>query len=188
MDETATLADLILPDRHFLEAWGDSVPRRGVMALQQPVMQAVPHFDSKQAGDVLLAASTHLGNDLGGATFYEFMRNSHMEMHDASMGDFEEMWRQALREGAVEHDMGATATATQLRAPDVALSFDTPALDQGGDLTLLVHPSPRFGAGEFSNSPWLQELPDPVSKITWHSWLEMNGNPRSNAASEKATS
>ena len=174
MDETAGLADLILPDRHFLEAWGDSMPRAGVLAIQQPVMQPVPHFDSKQAGDVLLAVSAHLSHDLGAATFYEFMRNGHMEMHDASMGDFESSWRQALRTGAVEHDVGTTAPPPQLQAPDAALSFDTPELDLGGDLTLLVHPSPRFGGGEFSNSPWLQELPDPVSKITWHSWLEMN--------------
>ena len=175
MDETAALADLILPDRHFLEAWGDSTPRSGVMALQQPVMQPVPHFDSKPAGDVLLAAAAHLDNDFGATTFYEYMRNGHMEMHDDSMGDFETAWRQALRTGAVEHDMGTTAAPSQLQAPDVALSFDAPALDLGGDLTLLIHPSPRFGGGEFSNSPWLQELPDPVSKITWHSWLEMNG-------------
>ena len=174
MDETAGLADLILPDRHFLEAWGDSMPRQGVMALQQPVMQPVPHFDSKQAGDVLLAASAHLDNDLGAATFYEFMRNGHMELHDTAMGDFDASWREALRAGAVEHDVGTAAAAPQLQAPDAALSFDVPALDVGGDLTLLVHPSPRFGGGEFSNSPWLQELPDPVSKITWHSWLEMN--------------
>ncbi len=144
------------------------------MALQQPVMQPVPHFDSKQAGDVLLAASAQLGNDLGAATFYEFMRNGHIQMHDTALGDFEASWRQALRAGAVEYDTGTTAAAPQLQAPDVALSFDAPALDLGGDLTLLVHPSPRFGGGEFSNSPWLQELPDPVSKITWHSWLEMN--------------
>ena len=65
MDETAAMADLIMPDRHFLEAWGDSAPANGVMAIQQPVMQAVPHFDSKQAGDALLAVSAHLGNDLG---------------------------------------------------------------------------------------------------------------------------
>jgi molybdopterin-containing oxidoreductase family iron-sulfur binding subunit len=56
----------------------------------------------------------------------------------------------------------------------LALTFDVPAFDGTGDLTLLVHPSPRFGGGEFANSPWMQELPDPVSKITWHSWLEMN--------------
>ena len=66
------------------------------------------------------------------------------------------------------------AGALELQSPEVALSFEVPTFDLPGDLTLLVHPSPRFGAGEFSNSPWLQELPDPVSKIVWHSWLEMN--------------
>ena len=38
----------------------------------------------------------------------------------------------------------------------------------------MVYPSSRFGAGEFANAPWLQELPDPVSKVMWHSWVEMN--------------
>src|SRR5690606_6759203 len=46
--------------------------------------------------------------------------------------------------------------------------------DGEGDLVLFVHPSPRLGGGEFANSPWMQELPDPVSKITWHSWLEIH--------------
>jgi anaerobic selenocysteine-containing dehydrogenase/Fe-S-cluster-containing dehydrogenase component len=172
MDETAAMADLIMPDRHFLEAWGDSVPRDGVMAIQQPVMQTVPHFDSKQAGDALLAVSAHLGNDLGSATFYEYIRSEH---EAAEMGDdFEETWRAALRTGAVEYGMGSGVDTPQLRSPDRTLTFDVPAFDDGGDLTLIVHPSARFGGGEFSNSPWMQELPDPVSKITWHSWLEMN--------------
>jgi molybdopterin-containing oxidoreductase family iron-sulfur binding subunit len=144
------------------------------MAIQQPVMQAVPHFDSKQAGDALLAVSAHLGNDLGAATFYEYLRSRRRSMHDPAMGDFEEMWRGHLRTGAHSMMMGAAPSAPQLRAPDTALTFDVPAFDGTGDLTLLVHPSPRFGGGEFANSPWMQELPDPVSKITWHSWLEMN--------------
>jgi molybdopterin-containing oxidoreductase family iron-sulfur binding subunit len=144
------------------------------MAIQQPVMQAVPHFDSKQAGDALLAVSAHLGNDLGAATFYEYLRGRRQSMHDPAMGDFEEMWRGHLRTGAHSMMMGAAPSAPQLRAPDTALTFDVPAFDGTGDLTLLVHPSPRFGGGEFANSPLMQELPDPVSKITWHSWLEMN--------------
>lgn len=172
MDETAAMADLIMPDRHFLESWGDSQPRAGVHAIQQPVMQAVPHFDSKQAGDALLAVSSHLGNDMGSATFYEYLRAAHEDAHSASMGSFEEAWRSVLRTGAMAMPV-STASAT-LRAPDAALSFDAPAFDGSGDLTLIVYPSPRFGGGEFSNSPWMQELPDPVSKITWHSWLEMN--------------
>ncbi|NIR43424.1 MAG: hypothetical protein GWN51_03915, partial [Gemmatimonadetes bacterium] len=68
----------------------------------------------------------------------------------------------------------AAGSAPQLRSPDQALTFDVPAMDGDGDLTLMVYPSPRFGGGEFANSPWMQELPDPVSKIIWHSWLEMN--------------
>lgn len=173
MDETAAMADLIMPDRHFLESWGDSQPRAGVHGIQQPVMQAVPHFDSKQAGDALLAVSTHLGNDLGSATFYEYLQTTHEAAYDGSMGPFAEAWRGVLRTGAMTMPAPAMPAA-RLRAPDAALSFDAPAFDGTGDLTLIVHPSPRFGGGEFSNSPWMQELPDPVSKITWHSWLEMN--------------
>jgi len=173
MDETSALCDLILPDSHFLESWGDSSPRPGVVAIQQPVMQPIPMFDSKAAGDALLSVAGHLGHDLGAATFYEYLRARHMEGHDPSMGDFETAWRQALRAGVVDH--GAPAPEVpQLQPPQMALTFDAPAFDGSDELTLIVHPSARFGGGEFSNSPWLQELPDPVSKITWHSWLEMN--------------
>ncbi|MEX2471769.1 MAG: molybdopterin dinucleotide binding domain-containing protein, partial [Gemmatimonadota bacterium] len=169
-DETTAMADLILPDRHFLEAWGDTRARTDVMTIQQPVMQNVPHFDSKQAGDVLLSVASHLGHELGAATFYEYLRARYQTVLE---GDFETAWRRALRTGVIE--TGAPAPATpQLQAPDAALTFDVPSFDGDGDLTLMVHPSSRFGGGEFANSPWMLELPDPVSKITWHSWLEMN--------------
>jgi anaerobic selenocysteine-containing dehydrogenase/Fe-S-cluster-containing dehydrogenase component len=172
LDETSAMADLILPDAHFLESWGDSAPRPGVLAIQQPVMSHVTLFDSKQSGDVLLAVLGHTNLRAAGtpATFYEYLRAAHAQ----SLGtDFEAGWRQALRTGVVTTTV-ASAAAPALRAPDLALTFDAPALDGTGDLTLLVHPSPRLGGGEFANSPWMQELPDPVSKLVWHSWLEIN--------------
>jgi anaerobic selenocysteine-containing dehydrogenase/Fe-S-cluster-containing dehydrogenase component len=173
-DETSAMADLILPDRHFLESWGDSMPRAGVTAIRQPTMQPVPHFDSKQTGDVILSVASRMGHALGGATFYEYLRSAHRAMHGGNAG-FEAAWREALRSGVVARDTrGAPTSPAQLRGPDAALTFDVPDLDGDGDLTLLVHPSSRFGAGEFANSPWMQELPDPVSKVMWHSWLEMN--------------
>ncbi len=197
MDETAEMCDLILPDSHFLESWGDSSPREGVTTIQQPVMQPVPLFDSKSSGDALLSVMGHLASappvapaaaTAGSApaapavapvpapsasTFYEYLRNAHMEAHDASMGDFETAWREALRSGVVTQ-AASSRPAPELRRPTVPLTFDAPPLDGDGDLTLLVQPSARFAGGEFSNVPWLQELPDPVSKIMWHSWLEMN--------------
>ncbi|MEM7416952.1 MAG: molybdopterin dinucleotide binding domain-containing protein [Gemmatimonadota bacterium] len=173
MDETAAMADLIMPDRHFLESWGDVSPREGLVTVQQPVMQAVPHFDSKQTGDALLAVATHLGADLGAATFYEYLRAPLAAAHAGDATSFEQEWRGFVRTGIIESSAPSASAAT-LRAPDAALTFEVPTLDGSGDLTLIVHPSPRFGGGEFANTPWMQELPDPVSKITWHSWLEMN--------------
>ncbi len=173
MNETAEMADLILPDRHFLESWGDSNPRPGLHALSQPAMQPVPNFDSKQTGDVLLSVATLMGSDLGAATFYDYLRTSWQRLLGGS-GDFETAWRDALKNGVLETGVSSGGAAS-LRSPDAALVFDAPAFDGDGDFHLMVHPSARFGDGALNaNRPWLLELPDPVSKITWHSWVEMN--------------
>jgi len=216
MDETAALADLVLPDRHFLEAWGDSNPRSGVYAIQQPVMRPVPHFDTKQTGDVLASVAARLGGDLGSATAFEHLRRRWQEIQaaggrvpasgsaqeaepasgsaqaaggaaagspQAAAGaaagdDFDAFWRAALRRGVVEVPVPAVegGEAVTLRSPDTALAFDPPALDgEGLDFTLLVYPSSRFGdGGTNGNRPWLLELPDPVSKLAWHSWVEVH--------------
>jgi molybdopterin-containing oxidoreductase family iron-sulfur binding subunit len=173
-DETSAMADLILPDRHFLESWGDSSPRAGVVALRQPAMQPVPHFDGKQTGDVLLSVASRSGSPLGAVTFYEYLRGRHRAAHRPASGDFEAAWHRMLKRGVSEVPEDRDAGGPLRAFERGALTFDAPMLDGDGDFTLLVHPSPRFGAGEFSNSPWMQELPDPVSKITWHSWVEMH--------------
>ncbi len=175
-DETTALADLILPDRHFLESWGDSAVRPGLWGLQQPAMQPVPHFDTKQAGDVLLSVASRMGQDLGSETFYDRLR-SRWQTVAASTGttDFETFWHEALKTGVVDLSANVTGVSEQLRQPDRALVFDPPDFDGGGDLHLMVYPSSRFGDGALnSNRPWLHELPDPVSKIAWHSWVEMH--------------
>ncbi|SVE22767.1 uncharacterized protein METZ01_LOCUS475621, partial [marine metagenome] len=74
-DETAALADLVLPDRHFLESWGDVSSQDGQWTLQQPAMQPVPHFDGRQTGDLILSLASRMGLDLGGdETFYDRLR------------------------------------------------------------------------------------------------------------------
>ncbi len=175
MDETAELADLVLPDRHYLETWGDRNPRPGLWTVQQPVMRPVPHFDSRPAEDVLLGAARHLGHDLGAETFHDYLRNRWTELHaeaGSPGGSFTAFWRELLRTGVLELP-GAESGAVALQSPDRALTFDRPLLT-GEGLALVVYPSPRFGDGRGANRPWLQELPDPVSKIVWHSWVELH--------------
>ncbi|MFH1765536.1 MAG: molybdopterin-dependent oxidoreductase [Gemmatimonadota bacterium] len=176
MDETAELADLVLPDRHPLEAWGDSNPRPGLYALQQPAMQPVANFDSKQLGDVLLSVSMRMGGDIGATNFFDYLRTRWrgIQAIAAPGQDFDEFWREALRKGVVGLSERAPEVPVPLRSPDAILNFDIPALDGDGEFALVVYPSPRFGDGRHSNRPWLQELPDPVSKMAWHSWVEVH--------------
>ena len=175
MDETAALCDLVLPARHSLEAWGDASPRPGSWAIRQPVMGPVPHFDSRPAGDILLGLARGLGHDLDGETFHDYLRNRWSDRHAAAGspgGTFDEFWREALRAGVVELPE-AEPGEPSLQAPDRALSFDRPELE-GEGLALLVYPSTRLGDGRGANKPWLQELPDPVTKLAWHSWVEIH--------------
>ena len=175
LDETAHLADLVLPDTHALESWGDSHPRPGVHALQQPVMRPVPLFDARPTGDVLLSAARTLGQDLGAQDFQGHVRARWQEMGLAGAANFDDFWRDALRRGVVFSDTPGEEAPVELMPPDAGVGFDMPAFDGDPDgLALVVYPSSRFGDGRQANRSWMQELPDAVSKITWHSWVELH--------------
>ena len=184
LDETSALADLVLPDAHPLESWGDGIssgapegtePQRLTYAVRQPVMRPLPMYDSRPMSDVLLDTGRRLGHDFGAATFHGYLRAAHDgRLADAgSTADPDTMWRELLRAGSIgQPDVSPPVTA--LRSPTTSVDFAAPSLRGDDGLTLLVHPSPRFGDGTHSNRPWLQELPDPVAKVMWQSWVEMN--------------
>src|SRR5690606_20221329 len=156
-------------------------------AVQQPVMRPVPMFDGKQTGDVILSLATRLGQDLGAATFHDYLRNAWGRLPGGTAAGSPEgdaWWRGVLKSGllagagaapAGQGAQGGPAAGAALRAPDRALSFDLPELDgEGSGFALIVYPSARLYGGRFANRPWLQELPDPGTKLTWHGWVEMH--------------
>src|SRR5690606_25703203 len=107
---------------------------------------------------------------------YDYLRARWSDLHAAAGspgGTFETFWRETLRTGVASLGEPADSGAVALVAPDRELSFEAPTL-AGAGLVLLVPPSSRFGDGSVANRAWLQELPDPVSKITWHSWIEIH--------------
>ncbi len=177
LDETSERAHLLLPDHHFLEAWGDYEPRPGVHALVQPVM--TPVFDTKQTGDVLLSVARRMNASLatGATTFYDYLREEWrgLQGRAGGGGTFDEWWIGALQQGVV--------VTTEYQAPQSlalggggagAITLDVPSLAGDGEFALVVYPSYRFYDGRLANRPWLQELPDPVTKHTWGSVVEMN--------------
>jgi anaerobic selenocysteine-containing dehydrogenase/Fe-S-cluster-containing dehydrogenase component len=178
LDETAARADLILPDHTPLESWGDHEPEVGVRTLMQPTIE--PLFETKGTGDVLLSLAARLGGDVAGTfdqqDYHAYLRDAWRAVQGelAPGADFEEFWRAALSRGGVWRQVG-TQTVT-LNSAVAGVNFDEPTLD--GDAshpyTLLAYPSPNLYDGRGANRPWLQELPDPVTKVVWNSWVEIH--------------
>jgi molybdopterin-containing oxidoreductase family iron-sulfur binding subunit len=180
LDETSQQAHLLLPDHHSLESWGDYVPRTGVYSLIQPTL--TPVFDTKQAGDVLLSTARRAGARLtttaGATTYYDYLREQWAREVYPQVGataSFDGWWREVLQAGVVTVPVAPVTVALnpaglaglELKVPE----FDGPA---GAEYYLAVYPSYRFYDGSLANTPWLQELPDPVSKIAWESWIEVH--------------
>jgi anaerobic selenocysteine-containing dehydrogenase/Fe-S-cluster-containing dehydrogenase component len=174
-DETTMAADLILPDHDPLEQWNEYEPRAGVYLLQQPVMQ--PVFATRQTGDVLL----QLAQRLGGRMAQHFTATSYKDYVQTDWGRVQRevgnhdpadaFWTASLERGGVWSDFrrrGAAPVPEALR-----VSVNPPAPPEGR-FTLIVYPSSALYDGRGANRPWLQELPDPVTKLTWDTWVELH--------------
>jgi anaerobic selenocysteine-containing dehydrogenase/Fe-S-cluster-containing dehydrogenase component len=171
-NETAMLCDLVLPVQHALETFGDEQSTQGVHSLLQPAMRPLPMFDSKPAGDVVLALAGAVGAPVNGATTWqEYVKASWKPLH-AKFGagrDFENFWLDSLKAGGVFENVAAPNVRWK-SAP----AFAAPAAATAGELALIVTPSSNFFDGRGANRPWLQELPDVTSKTVWGSWAEIH--------------
>lgn len=166
-DETTALAHVILPDTHWLEAWGDYVARAGVRGLMQPVM--APVRDARPLGDTLLGlARAVLGGEEGSgplpwSTFEQYLRSA----WEPLVGD---RWEAALRLGGLFTEV-PTAAVT---ARPTRVAARPPRLEGEADgHALLAYPSLRFYDGRGASRAWLQETPDTMTQAVWDAWVEI---------------
>ncbi|HEY7633985.1 MAG TPA: molybdopterin-dependent oxidoreductase [Gemmatimonadales bacterium] len=174
LDETAAMCDLLLPQHHALERWDDVQPRAGVFGLTQPVMQ--PVFNTLATGDLLLRVSQKVGGPLAklNAPSYEAYLKTRWQALAAEAGekDFEVFWRAALQHGGIYRDP-PTPPAVTLAPTAKQIGFQRPAFEGSGEFVFLTYPHALLHDGRGTNKPWLLENADPVTKITWHSWVEI---------------
>ncbi len=164
-DETSERAHLILPDHTTLESWGDVAPRPGVRSLVQPAFR--PLFDTQAAGDTLLGVARSMGDGVGA----QLPAGSFRGIVEAAFADSD--WRSALARGGVFGD--AVYETISGVVPSIArIEWKEPQLEGDGAWVLLPVPSPLLGDGSGANLPWLQETPDPITKIAWQSWAEIS--------------
>ncbi len=164
-DETSELCDLVLPDNHWLESWGDAVASAGQRSFQQPALEAV--FDTRSAADVLIAAAR-----ADGAIAASFPQADYRSWMIANFAGGASGFATALTQATVS---GSPVAQRATRTAAASRPSPAPALGSGdGNMFVVVYPSATLGDGAGANKPWLQELPDPVTKIAWQSWVEIH--------------
>jgi anaerobic selenocysteine-containing dehydrogenase/Fe-S-cluster-containing dehydrogenase component len=163
MDETSELCDLILPDHYSLEQWGDAEPVAGTLSLQQPTMD--PVFDTKATSDVLILAAQ---KDVANAAKYTFPDYRTWLINRFPGGSA--ALTAALPKGIAAGTPFPRTAPGNLPAPLAG----TPIEQTPGDMYLIVYKHPVLGDGRGANKPWLQELPDPVTKICWQTVAEIH--------------
>ncbi len=163
-DETTELCDLILPDLHSLESWGDAEAGRGTMSMQQPAMDPVFTGGPRATADVLIQLAQ---KDPANAAKYaqKDYRAWLMSRFPGGMTAF----TAALQKGIASGSAAPRTVAASAPVP-AAPGMETTQ----GDFFLVTYLSPVLGDGRGANKPWLQELPDPVTKVLWSSWVEIH--------------
>jgi molybdopterin-containing oxidoreductase family iron-sulfur binding subunit len=167
-DETAEYCHWHIPATHELESWGDARAFDGTASLVQPLIE--PLYGGKSLVEVMAVL---LGR--GESSGYELVRAA---WNGKLAGDFEPAWRKALHDGVIPGTqlppMGLAAAAGavgqaagEIAAAGAAYAGAVAAGGQGGRLTLCFQPDPTIGDGSWAGNVWLQELPKPMTKLTW---------------------
>jgi molybdopterin-containing oxidoreductase family iron-sulfur binding subunit len=170
-DESSAACTLVLPEHHWLEAWGDYEDGT-LLTLQQPTVGAL--YDTRQGEDILLSLLRNLG-----ATSTE---DYHTYLHDRWSREvhqgpvpFERYWEAALHDGLV--DTGAKPLPFSPLDSAAVNTFAGQVPNLASGFELLLRPGTQVFDGRYGNNGWLQELPDPITKATW-------GNPLSMAVAD----
>ncbi|MCA8961269.1 MAG: TAT-variant-translocated molybdopterin oxidoreductase, partial [Planctomycetes bacterium] len=156
-DETSEAATWHVPMAHYLESWGDARAWDGTHSIVQPLLQ--PLYGGRSAIEVIaaLAGETRSAHDLS--------REVIAAAHRVGASDVETFWKQSLHDGFVAN------SAAALESLQVGSNWhDTldPVVSRAvGEYDLVFAPDPCLHDGRFANNGWLQEQPDPMTKITW---------------------
>lgn len=156
-DETAAVSTWHIPAAHYLEMWSDTRAFDGTVSIVQPLIE--PLYGGRSPHELL---AEMLGQT--GATGYEIVRQF-WQTELGAAGDFDLFWQQALYAGMLP-DSALPERQANVN-PDLAGLFsDAPAADSNS-LEIVFEPDPSIWDGRFANNAWLQELPRPITKLTW---------------------
>ncbi len=173
-DETSRLCHWHVPEAHFLESWSDAIAYDGTASLVQQLI--APLYAGRSAHELVAALCRRRnpqgetsGSDYDDRTPYDLVRDHWKTKKNLDGQAFERFWRQALHDGVI-----ADSKLPTLPAPSLVEGLAGrigPARPASGGYELVLAPDPTVHDGRFANLGWLQELPKPLTKLSWDNAL-----------------
>ncbi|NAW51661.1 TAT-variant-translocated molybdopterin oxidoreductase [Elizabethkingia argentiflava] len=160
-NEMAKAAKVVIPVAHWLESWGDIMPETGVYSLMQPTIQKV--YKSRQIEESLLVWTN--GKEAENNNYYDYLKANAVSI----LGGIS--FNQALYNGFNAITGGRTLSYIGGNASQSIAELQA---FKASDLELVLNTKTAIGDGTQANNPWLQELPDPISRMSWDNYLTIS--------------
>ena len=156
-DETASISNIAIPAPHYLETWNDLMLTKGTYSLTQPTIR--PLFSTKQFQEILLSCN---GNS---ASYYDYLKSNSANYTNGAT------WNKTVHDGIALGVAGASVSGSgDFSVAANALAKATPAKD----FELVLYTKTGLGDGQQANNPWLQEFPDPITRVSWDNYVTVS--------------
>jgi MoCo/4Fe-4S cofactor protein with predicted Tat translocation signal len=174
-DETASKCKYVCPDNHFLESWNDYSIKDDNYAIAQPVIRPLHNTASAQESFLVWSGkATRGGKD--STVYHDYIKSSYVGEEDSFFWDRlvhngSEDIRVVYKSGtepvfSFNADLAKAGKLIDIQAKNIANSAD--------GYEVVVYQKNGIGDGQHSANPWLQELPDPITKVTWDNYITMS--------------
>ena len=165
-DETSSKCQYVAPLSHAYESWNDTVISSSEISVNQPVINQL--YDSRQFQDVLLNA---IGKP---EDFHLYMKEVWKKnfWNDKTLFlTFESFWMKSVQDGVFKYSNGISLYKPKNSSTTQDVELLLKSMKKGEHLNLVLYEKGAMRDGRHANNPWLQELPDPITKVTWDNYV-----------------
>ena len=171
LDETSSLCNFVCPDHNYLESWCDLNPVDNHYSIQQPLIR--PLYNTRQSQESLLVWSGIVQrSNSESQAFYDFIKKYWLENNignQNSYSGFTDFWNWTVHNGFTNQD--ENSEILELIYNDYPIEI--PNLSENKDWEFVIYQK-ELGVGHHAANPWLQELPDAISKIVWDNYITIS--------------
>ncbi|CAA7385986.1 TAT-variant-translocated molybdopterin oxidoreductase [Chryseobacterium fistulae] len=160
-NEMYNAAKAVIPVANWLESWGDIEPQTGVYSLMQPTIQKI--YKSRQIEESLLVWKN--GKNSTANNYYDYLKANASSILGGTS------FNKALYNGI---NVSPAATTLSYTGGNASQAVSELGNFKASDLELVLYTKTSMGDGTQSNNPWLQELPDPITRMAWDNYLTIS--------------